>query len=79
MAGSSGPRASGSRVLPAPSSFHLAIGFSAKEWVGRDANSMHYGPLIPTTFPLIKARQAIELLTSGSVEGKIVLTNGWCR
>ena len=33
-------------------------------------------PLIQTTFPLIEARQAIELLASGSVEGKIVLTNG---
>jgi NADPH:quinone reductase-like Zn-dependent oxidoreductase len=33
-------------------------------------------PLIQTTFPLLDARQAIELLASGSVEGKIVLTNG---
>jgi NADPH:quinone reductase-like Zn-dependent oxidoreductase len=33
-------------------------------------------PLIQTTFPLVEARQAIELLASGSVEGKIVLTNG---
>jgi NADPH:quinone reductase len=33
-------------------------------------------PLIQTTFPLLEARQAIELLASGSVEGKIVLTNG---
>jgi NADPH:quinone reductase len=32
-------------------------------------------PLIQTTFPLLEARQAIELLASGSVEGKIVLTN----
>jgi NADPH:quinone reductase len=32
-------------------------------------------PLIQTTFPLAEARQAIELLASGSVEGKIVLTN----
>jgi NADPH:quinone reductase len=33
-------------------------------------------PLIRTTFPLVEARQAIELLASGSVEGKIVLTIG---
>lgn len=33
-------------------------------------------PLVQTTFPLVEARQAIELLASGSVEGKIVLTNG---
>jgi NADPH:quinone reductase len=33
-------------------------------------------PLVQTTFPLVKARQAIELLASGSVQGKIVLTNG---
>jgi NADPH2:quinone reductase len=33
-------------------------------------------PLVQTTFPLAEARQAIELLASGSVEGKIVLTNG---
>jgi hypothetical protein len=33
-------------------------------------------PLIQTTFPLLEARQAIELLASGSVEVKIVLTNG---
>jgi NADPH2:quinone reductase len=33
-------------------------------------------PLIQTTFPLLEARQAVELLASGSVEGKIVLTNG---
>jgi NADPH:quinone reductase len=33
-------------------------------------------PLIQTTFSLVEARQAIELLASGSAEGKIVLTNG---
>jgi NADPH2:quinone reductase len=33
-------------------------------------------PLVNTTFPLLEARQALELLASGSVEGKIVLTNG---
>ncbi len=33
-------------------------------------------PLVKRTFPLLEARQAIELLASGSVEGKIVLTNG---
>jgi hypothetical protein len=33
------------------------------------------GPLIAATFPLLAARQAIELLATGSVEGKIVLTN----
>jgi NADPH2:quinone reductase len=33
-------------------------------------------PMIQTTFPLVEARQAIELLASGSAEGKIVLTNG---
>ncbi len=32
-------------------------------------------PMIAATFPLLAARQAIELLASGSVEGKIVLTN----
>lgn len=31
-------------------------------------------PLITRTFPLLQAREAIELLASGSVEGKIVLT-----
>jgi len=33
-------------------------------------------PLITRTFPLLEARSAIELLASGSVEGKIVLTDG---
>jgi NADPH:quinone reductase-like Zn-dependent oxidoreductase len=33
-------------------------------------------PLITRTFPLLGARQALELLASGAVEGKIVLTNG---
>ena len=33
-------------------------------------------PLVYRTFPLLEARQALELLASGSVEGKIVLTNG---
>jgi len=33
-------------------------------------------PLITRTFPLLEARQALELLASGSVEGKIVVTNG---
>lgn len=32
-------------------------------------------PLVTHTFPLLDARQAIELLASGSVEGKIVLTS----
>jgi NADPH:quinone reductase-like Zn-dependent oxidoreductase len=32
-------------------------------------------PLVSATFPLLAARQAIELLATGSVEGKIVLTN----
>ena len=32
-------------------------------------------PLVAATFPLLEARQAIELLATGSVEGKIVLTN----
>lgn len=32
-------------------------------------------PLIYTTFPLLAAKQALELLAAGSVEGKIVLTN----
>ncbi len=32
------------------------------------------GPLITHTFPLLEARQALELLAAGSVEGKIVLT-----
>lgn len=33
-------------------------------------------PLITRTFPLLEAGRALELLASGSVEGKIVLTNG---
>jgi NADPH:quinone reductase-like Zn-dependent oxidoreductase len=32
-------------------------------------------PLVTHTFPLLEARQAIELLATGSVEGKIVLLN----
>ena len=31
-------------------------------------------PVIAATFPLLEARRAIELLATGSVEGKIVLT-----
>ena len=31
-------------------------------------------PLIYRTFPLLDARQALELLAAGSVQGKIVLT-----
>jgi NADPH:quinone reductase len=31
-------------------------------------------PMISRTFPLLEAREALELLASGSVEGKIVLT-----
>jgi NADPH2:quinone reductase len=33
-------------------------------------------PLVSRTLPLLEARQALELLAAGSVEGKIVLTNG---
>lgn len=33
-------------------------------------------PLINHTFPLLEARQALELLVGGAVEGKIVLING---
>ena len=33
-------------------------------------------PLVSRTFPLLEARQSLELLAAGSVEGKIVLTNG---
>jgi NADPH2:quinone reductase len=33
-------------------------------------------PLVHRTFPLLDARKALELLATGSVEGKIVLTNG---
>jgi NADPH:quinone reductase-like Zn-dependent oxidoreductase len=33
-------------------------------------------PLVNRTFPLLDARKALELLAAGSVEGKIVLTNG---
>jgi len=33
-------------------------------------------PLVNRTFPLLEARQALEFLAAGSVEGKIVLTNG---
>ncbi len=32
-------------------------------------------PLVTRTFPLLDARQAIELLATGSLEGKIVLMN----
>ena len=32
-------------------------------------------PLVNRTFPLLEARPALELLSSGSVEGKILLTN----
>jgi NADPH2:quinone reductase len=32
-------------------------------------------PLVSRTFPLMDARKALELLASGSMEGKIVLTN----
>ena len=32
-------------------------------------------PLVTHTFALLEARQAIELLATGSVEGKIVLMN----
>jgi NADPH:quinone reductase-like Zn-dependent oxidoreductase len=32
-------------------------------------------PLVNTTFPLLEARRALEVLATGSVEGKIVLTN----
>jgi NADPH:quinone reductase-like Zn-dependent oxidoreductase len=32
-------------------------------------------PLIAATFPVMAARQALELLATGAVEGKIVLTN----
>jgi NADPH:quinone reductase-like Zn-dependent oxidoreductase len=32
-------------------------------------------PLVAVTFPLLAARQALELLATGSVEGKIVLTS----
>jgi NADPH:quinone reductase-like Zn-dependent oxidoreductase len=33
-------------------------------------------PLVSRTFPLLDASKALELLIAGSVEGKIVLTNG---
>jgi NADPH2:quinone reductase len=33
-------------------------------------------PLVSRTFPLLEARQALELLAAGSVEGKIVLIDG---
>lgn len=32
-------------------------------------------PMVTHTFPLLEARRALELLATGSVEGKIVLTN----
>ena len=32
-------------------------------------------PLISHTLPILEARQALDLLATGSVEGKIVLTN----
>jgi NADPH:quinone reductase-like Zn-dependent oxidoreductase len=31
-------------------------------------------PLVAQTYPLLDAKRAIELLTTGAVEGKIVLT-----
>jgi NADPH:quinone reductase-like Zn-dependent oxidoreductase len=36
-------------------------------------------PMVARTFPLLEARQALELLETGSVEGKIVLTDAWFR
>lgn len=33
-------------------------------------------PMVNRTFPLLEARQALEYLAAGSVQGKIVLTNG---
>lgn len=33
-------------------------------------------PLVARTFPLLEARQALELLAAGSVEGKLVLASG---
>jgi NADPH:quinone reductase len=33
-------------------------------------------PLVNRTFPLLEAGRALGLLAAGSVEGKIVLTNG---
>jgi NADPH:quinone reductase-like Zn-dependent oxidoreductase len=33
-------------------------------------------PMIARTFPLLEARKALELLATGSVEGKIVLQAG---
>jgi NADPH:quinone reductase-like Zn-dependent oxidoreductase len=33
-------------------------------------------PMVTRTFPLLEARQALELLAGGSVEGKIVLVDG---
>jgi len=35
-----------------------------------------FDPLVNRTFPLLEARKALEVLATGSVEGKIVLTNG---
>jgi NADPH2:quinone reductase len=35
-------------------------------------------PLVSHTFAILEAKQAIELLATGSVEGKIVLTNDKC-
>jgi NADPH:quinone reductase len=32
-------------------------------------------PVVAATFPLLEAKQALELLATGTVEGKIVLTN----
>ena len=32
-------------------------------------------PLVSRTFPLLEAKQALELLAGGSVEGKLVLIN----
>jgi NADPH2:quinone reductase len=35
-----------------------------------------FDPLVTRTFPLLEARQALELLAKGAVEGKIVLIDG---
>ena len=35
-------------------------------------------PLASHTFPLLEARQALEFLATGAVQGKIVLLNDWC-
>ena len=48
----------------------LSVHGGFAEFLVRDAEHL---PLVQRTFPLLEARQAIEFLATGSVEGKVVL------